>query len=164
MTTVDADAFRRTLGLFATGVTVVTTVVEGVPHGMTVNAFASVSLDPLLVLVSIEARAGLHGLLPRSGGYAVTILSAEQEAEARWFATRERPGGVDQFEGIPWRPAPVSGAPILARGLAYLDCRITEILPGGDHSIFLGEVLDLGKLEGEMPLLWYRGTYHHAPL
>jgi flavin reductase (DIM6/NTAB) family NADH-FMN oxidoreductase RutF len=157
---VDVDEYRRTAGLFATGVTVVTTALDGTIHGMTANAFTSVSLDPLLVLVCVDRRAGLHALLPQSGGFAVTVLTAEQEDLARHFALKREPGGAGQFDGVDWDPAPVSGAPLLKDGLAWLDCRVERILDGGDHSIFLAEVVDLGSRGGATPLLWYAGRYH----
>jgi flavin reductase len=153
------EEFRRTIGLFATGVTVVTTVDDGTLHGMTANAFASVSLDPLLVLVCVDRAAGLHERLPRSEQFAVTVLSAGQERESVWFADPGRPTGSAMFAEVAWRPAPVSGSPVLDAGLAYVDCRVTAIHEGGDHSIFVGEVVDLGRLRGEQPLIWYAGRY-----
>ena len=153
------EEFRRTLGLFATGVTVVATAHDDVLHGMTANAFASVSLDPLLVLVCVDLQAGLHELLPRSRAFAVTVLAADQEDEAAWFASPRRPAGRDQFDGVAWRPAPVTASPVLEGGLAYVDCHVTEIHAGGDHSIFLGAVVDLGLLRNADPLLFYAGQY-----
>ena len=157
---IEIDEYRRTVGMFATGVTVVTTNVDGVLHGMTANAFASVSLDPLLVLICVDKQAGMHGLLPQAQGFAVTVLSAEQEALSAWFASAERPGGQGQFADVSWDPAPVTASPVLCNGVAYLDCRVTERHQGGDHSIFLGEVVDLGVLrEDADPLLYYGGRY-----
>lgn len=158
--TVSPDEFRRTVGMFATGVTVVTTNVDGVLHGMTANAFASVSLDPLLVLICVDRAAGMHGLLPEAQGFAVTILAAEQEELSAWFASSERPGGEGQFQDVDWDPAPVTGSPVLCNGVAYMDCRVTQRHDAGDHSIFLGEVVDLGVLrDGADPLLYYGGRY-----
>lgn len=154
-----ADEFRRTVGLFATGVTVVTTAVDDVLHGMTANAFSSVSLDPLLVLVCVAGRARMHDLLAGAETFAVTVLSAEQEPLSRFFAASRSPGR-DQFDGVAWQPAPVTGCPVLSDGLAFVDCRLTEIHEGGDHSIFLGEVVDLGTLRPDAaPLLWFGGRY-----
>ncbi len=146
--------------MFATGVTVVTTNVGGVVHGMTANAFASVSLDPLLVLVCVDRQASMHGLLPQAEGFAVTILSAEQQRLSGWFASGERPTGEDQFAGISWHPAPVTGCPVLSEGVAFVDCLVHERHEGGDHSIFLGRVVDLGALRTDVdPLLFYAGAY-----
>lgn len=160
-TTVEAGTFRRTVGLFASGVTVVTTQVDGILHGMTANAFCSVSLDPLLVLVCVDREAGLHGLLQRASGFAVTVLAAGQEDTSRWFASSRRPAGQDQFDAQRWRPAPHTGAPVLTDGLAYLDCRRFQSHEAGDHTICIGEVLDVGTLDGEDPLIWYQGAYGH---
>jgi flavin reductase len=153
------EAFRRTVGLFATGVTVVTTCHEGILHGMTANAFCSISLEPLLVLVSVGREAGMHDLLPRSGTFAITVLAAGQEQESAWFASPRRPAGTDQFDGVDWAPAPHSGCPLLTGGLAWLDCRLTDVHEAGDHSLFLGEVLDLGTGRGTEPLLYFGGAY-----
>jgi flavin reductase len=153
------ERFRDIMGRFATGVTVVATTHEGVLHGMTANAFSSVSLDPPLVLVCVDLEAGLHELLPQSKTFAVTVLGDDQETDAEWFASPRRPSGRDQFDGVGWRPAPVTGSPVLERGTAFLDCRVTEIHAGGDHSIFLGEVVALGLLREATPLLFYRGRY-----
>jgi flavin reductase len=158
------EEFRQTLGLFATGVTVMTTRHDDVIHGMTANAFTSLSLDPLLVLVCVDRDARMHDLLPQSKSFAVTILGAEQEELSTWFAYSRRPSGEDQFDGVEWQPAPGSGNPILAGGLAWADCRVTEIHGGGDHSIFVGEVVDLGALRDADPLVFFAGRYHRLPI
>ncbi len=156
----DPTEFRRTVGMFATGVTVVTTAVDGLLHGMTANAFTSVSLDPLLVLVCVHAEAGMHELLPRAKTFAVTILSAEQETASVYFATARRPGGPEQFADFGWRPSAVTGSPILTDGVAFVDCTVVEVHEAGDHSIFLGEVVDLGLLRPDAhPLLFFAGRY-----
>lgn len=160
MSGVGSAEFRRTLGRFATGVTVVTTVVDGVAHGMTANAFSSLSLDPLLVLVCVDRTAGLHERVTRAGTFAVTVLAEDQEAVSRRFAGRHPAGEEGQFDGLATVPAPASGAPLLADGLVYLDCRLSAVHPGGDHSIFVGEVLAAGDLVGTGPLLWYEAGYH----
>ncbi|MPZ88550.1 MAG: flavin reductase [Nitriliruptorales bacterium] len=160
---VDTAEFRRIAGRFATGVTVVTTGVEGTIHGMTANAFASLSLDPLLVLVCVDLDAGLHELLPHSRTFAVNVLAEGQEDLSRWFSSKRRPEGYSQFDGVVWVPSPVTGSPLLDGALAYLDCEVADILKGGDHSIFLGAVRDLGELGGKAPLLWYESGYHRLP-
>lgn len=151
--------FRQVVGRFATGVTVVTTQVADLPHGMTVNAFASVSLEPLLVLVCVDRTASLHPLLEDSGSFAVTVLGADQEDLSIFFASSDRPAGAEQFTDVAWHAAPVTGSPILDDGLAYLDCRVIESLPGGDHSVFLGEVADAGTLSDGDPLVFYESRY-----
>lgn len=161
---VDTAEFRRIVGQFATGVTVVTTGIEGTIHGMTANAFASLSLDPPMVLVCVDLDAGLHELLPQSRTFAVNVLAEGQEDLSRWFASKRRPEGYDQFDGITWWPSPVTGSPLLEGGLVYLDCEVADILKGGDHSIFLGGVRDLGELGGKAPLLWYEGSYYRPSI
>lgn len=153
------EQFRDVVGRFATGVTVVTTIVDDALHGMTVNAFASVSLDPLLVLVCVDRSAGMHELLLRSGRFAVTILESSQEGDSVWFSLPHRPAGGEQFEGLGWRPAPVSGCPVLEDGLAFLDCVVTDVHGGGDHSVFLGQVVELGTLADGEPLIYFDSAY-----
>jgi flavin reductase (DIM6/NTAB) family NADH-FMN oxidoreductase RutF len=156
---VSPEEFRRTVGLFTTGVTVVTTCHGDILHGMTANAFASVSLDPLLVLVCVDVEAGMHDLLPQSRSFAVSVLAAGQEEESIWFASPRRPAGTDQFDEVDWEPAPASGCPVVAGALAWLDCRVTEVHQAGDHSIFVGEVVDLGTGTAVDPLLYFGGAY-----
>lgn len=156
---VTPEEFRTTMGLFATGITVVSTTLNGVLHGMTANAFASVSLDPLLVLVCVDRRAGLHDLVLESKMFAVTLLAEDQEEESVWFASPRRPEGRDQFDHLDWWPAPVSGSPVLGRGLGWLDCRLAEAHGGGDHSIFVAEAVDVGRLREAEPLLYHGGRY-----
>jgi flavin reductase len=158
---VDPVAYRRTLGQFATGVTVVTTALDDILHGMTANAFTSVSLDPRLVLVCVDRSAGLHQLLERSRSFAANILADDQEEAARWFAWPHRPDGRDQFDQWPWTPAPASAAPLLRGCLAYVDCTLHSVADGGDHSIFVGAVEAVGNLGGQRPLLFYDGSYRH---
>ncbi|MGH3665415.1 MAG: flavin reductase family protein [Egibacteraceae bacterium] len=157
---ISEEQYRDTLARFATGVTVVSTEVDGILHGMTANAFSSLSLDPLLVLVCIERTTGMHELLPHAKTFAATMLAAGQERESVFFASTRRPSGRDQYDDVAWIPAPVTGAPVLSEGLAFVDCRVAEMLDGGDHSIFIGEVLDLGILQpdGE-PLIYFGHRY-----
>jgi len=152
--------FREVLGHFASGVTVVTAACGDVVHGMTATAFASLSLDPLMVLICVNQEARLHRLVLESRSFAVTMLSERQHELSSWFALRRRPLGADEFAGCAWRPAAVSRAPVLEGGLGYLDCALTDIHAAGDHSILVGRVEDLGLFEEPAaPLLWYRGGY-----
>lgn len=155
MTVSDAE-FRAVLGRFATGVTVVATCEGKTPVGLTVNAFASISLDPPLVMVSIDSHSYLHGAIERTGFFAASILGQEQQELSRQFAgqTGDR---SNRFHGVPWRTE-VTGAPVLSVALAWVDCRVEAIYPAGDHSIALGRVVALGGVPGE-PLLYYRGRY-----
>jgi flavin reductase (DIM6/NTAB) family NADH-FMN oxidoreductase RutF len=149
----DSQLQRRIFGRFATGVTVVTTKRGEQPHGMTANAVASLSLDPPLVLVAVDRRAGMHGALHEGQCFAVNILAAHHEHLSRRFAT----SGPKEFDDLNVTTA-VTGAPIFADALAWVDCRITEVLPGGDHDIFIGEIL-AGDHKDGLPLLFYAGKY-----
>lgn len=161
-TSVSEAGFRDALARFATGVTVVSTTHEGVLHGMTANAFASVSLEPPLVLVCIERTTGMHDLLPQAGTFAVTMLSGSQERESEYFASARRPSGQDQYDDVAWMPAPETGSPVLTDGLAFVDCRVTEVFDGGDHTIVLGHVLELGVLRADAePLIYFGHRYRH---
>jgi len=153
----DKAQFRRTAGLFATGVTVVTTVWGDAMHGMTANSFTSVSLDPTLILISVENTAYLHELLPLSKIFAVSILSAEQEHLSRFFATAGH-RGQGEFDGIETKHAE-TGAPIIAGAMGYLDCRVVDAMPAGDHTVYLGEVVAMGVDAVAKPLIFYRGKY-----
>jgi flavin reductase len=149
----DSKKQRQILGHFATGVTVVTTDGEAGSHGLTANAFASLSLDPPLVLVAVDKRAATLEYLKKNLCFAVSILRLEQEAVSTRFAT---PGPKD-FSDLNIITAE-TGSPILADCLAFLDCRVYDILPGGDHDIFVGEIL-AGEYQGGEPLLYFAGRY-----
>ena len=151
--TFDPQKQRRILGHFATGVTVVTTDGPAGSHGMTANAFASLSLDPPLILVAVDKRAALLDFLQKNRCFAVNILRHDQEHVSRRFAT---PGPKD-FSDLDITTG-TTGSPIIARVVAYLDCSVHDILPGGDHEIFVGEIL-AGDFEGGEPLLYYAGRY-----
>jgi flavin reductase (DIM6/NTAB) family NADH-FMN oxidoreductase RutF len=149
----DGQAQRRIMGRFATGVTVVTTRLEDHLCGMTANAVASLSLDPPLVLVSVDKKAHIHGCLKQSRCFAVNVLTEAQEALSRRFAQT----GPKEFGDLALATA-VTGAPILAEALAYVDCRLFEMLPGGDHDLFIGEIV-AGDARDGRPLLFYGGRY-----
>ena len=134
--TFDSKKQRKIMGQFATGVTVVTTDGEAGPHGLTANAVASLSLDPPLVLVAVDKRAHSLDYLKKNRCFAVNILRLDQEEISRRFAT---PGPKD-FTGLNITTAGTA-APILTDCLAFVDCRVVEILPGGDHEIFVGEIV-----------------------
>ena len=144
---------RRIMGHFATGVTVVTTWHENKPQGMTANAVASLSLDPPLVLVSVDVKAQMNACLKASNCFAVNILTEEQEELSVRFARH----GPKDFSGIAYRTE-ATDSPVLDLALAFVDCRVTSILPGGDHDIFIGEIVAGGTREGR-PLLFYSGKY-----
>jgi flavin reductase (DIM6/NTAB) family NADH-FMN oxidoreductase RutF len=151
--------YRATVGLFATGITVVTANAVGVEHGMTLNAFASVSLDPLLVLVCVERDAVMHKVLEEAGGFALSVLAEDQEPIARFFADSSRPAGAAQFAGVAYRLGAVTGAPLLDGAMAWLECEVEQAYGGGDHSIFLGRVLGVERGQLRDPLLYFGGAY-----
>lgn len=154
----DQATFRHALGHFATGVTVITTQGAGHPYGMTANAFASVSLDPALVLICVVNGTEGSRSIQDNNVFAVNVLSEEQEEVSRYFASRERPRGWATFEGVPHH-RDVTGSPILAGIAAYFDCRLASTYAAGDHVIFIGEVVSLGIDPQRRPLLFHHGAY-----
>lgn len=151
---VEKAEFRRALGHFAAGVTVVTAKFDDARlAGITVTAFTSVSLEPPLVLVCIDKRSRMHDKLQVGGHFAVNMLAQDQEFISRRFAS----GDADPFREIGYREG-VSGAPLLQGAIAAVECRIVELLPGGDHTIIVGEVEATQVSEGK-PLLYFRGGY-----
>ena len=152
----DDIEFRRVMGHFATGVAVVTaTTASGEPCGLTANAISSVSLDPMLVLVCVERTADTEPVIRNGGSFAINILPEERgEVLARRFAELD---SGDRFSGVAYRSGS-TGAPILDRALAWLDCSVHEALPGGDHTIFIGRVV-AGDADEGTPLIYYRGGY-----
>jgi flavin reductase len=144
---------RKIMGQFATGVTVVTTGGAAGRHGLTANAVASLSLDPPLVLVAVDKKAHSLEFLRKNGCFAINILRQEQEDISRRFAT---PGPKD-FTGLALASG-VTDSPIFANSLGYVDCRVVDILPGGDHDVFVGEIVAGESYEGR-PLLYFSGKY-----
>ncbi len=149
----DSKVQRKIMGHWATGVTVVTTDGEAGSHGLTANSVASLSLDPPLILVAVDKRAATLDYLKKNRCFAVSILRLDQEEISRRFAT---PGPKD-FSDLSIITAE-TGAPILADSIAFLDCRVADILPGGDHEIFIGEIV-AGEYLGGDPLLYFSGGY-----
>lgn len=155
----DPDAFRRAVGRFASGVTVVTTSLDGVDHAMTASAFTSVSLEPLLVLVCVEKEARFHDAVLQTGAWGVSVLDDSARAASQWLATRGRPLH-GQLDRIPFSRGAVTGAPLLDAALATLECTTYGVHDGGDHDVVVGEVRAFATphVEGR-PLLYYRGRY-----
>ena len=155
---VEGASFRRAAGQFASGIVVVST--RG-GHAMTVSAFASVSLDPPLVLFCAEKIARFHDAVLAEGSWAVSVLAEDDEKTARWLATRGRP--LDgQLDGVAHHPGPVTGAPVLDDALAVLECRTTAVHDAGDHSIVVGQVEGVaGPADPPRsgPLVHYSGAY-----
>ncbi len=144
---------------FATGVTVLTVRDGDTIHGMTANAFASVSLSPTLVLVCIEKGNASHAFVSRAGNFAMNILSADQELIAKRFA-KQVAVPADPFADLATHSA-ATGAPIFDDCVAYVDCRVVAAHDAGDHTIFVGEVKDAGygSARDRAPLLWLDGKY-----
>lgn len=159
---VNSLAFRRAVGRFPTGVTLCTTVTaSGTHHGITANSFTSVSLDPVLVLVSIEKVARFHDEVLRSRVFGVSVLGAEHEAVSRRFARRGRPETLDQFDGVPHGFGAETGCILLSEALAVFECRVWSQCDGGDHTLVVGEVLTLAtpRPETSPPLLYHEARY-----
>lgn len=152
-----SDEFRRVMARFATGVTIITSRLDDELHGMTANAVTSVSLEPPLVLVCVDRAADSHAIIEKSGVFAVNILGADKEQLANEFAHKDR-DGAHRLDRLPHR-AGATGAAIIEGSLAYLDCRVVGRYPGGDHTIFVGEVVDAGQLSEQGPLIFYRGRF-----
>ena len=151
------DELRGVMGRFATGVTVVTSRLDGELHGMTANALTSVSLEPPLVLVCIARSADSHDIIDKSGVFALSILGWDQEALSVHFAVKD-PAGAHRLDDVPYNTG-ATGAPIIDGSVAYVDCRVVERFPGGDHTIFVGEVVDCGRLNDREPLIFFQGAY-----
>jgi flavin reductase len=156
---VDASAFREAMGSFPTGVTVVTVASgDGNIHGMTVNSFSSVSLDPMLVLICLKKTSRGLGLIERAGAFAVNVLSAGQHDLSRRFANRHRPAGPAMFDGLSFELG-AAGCPVLVDATASFDCRLRQSHRAGDHLIVLGEVVALLHRPQLEPLIFHAGTY-----
>ena len=157
--TVDECAFRRAMGSFPTGVTVVTVASgDGTMYGVTVSSFSSVSLDPVLVLVCLNQTGRAAGLIESAGAFGVNVLSAGQQDVARWFANRNRPAGSAMFDGVPLEPGS-AGCPVLAGAVASFGCQLRQSYRAGDHLIVLGEVVALLHRPQLEPLIFHVGTY-----
>jgi len=162
---VDGDRFRQLMGRFVTGVSVVTTLDDGRPQGITVNALSPVSLQPPLVMVALDRRRFIHPMVRELGRYAVNVLGEGQQGLSDCFAhAAVKPGelGREDFCGAAWHEGP-TGLPILDGAIAGLECTVTETYPAGDHDLFIGRVdaLDDGGPAAEEigPLLYFRRRY-----
>lgn len=151
---IDEARFRQAMGYFASGVTVVTTAYQGEQYGMTVSSFSSLSLNPRLVLICIDRSVPSHDALVGAGMFVINMLDKRQEHLSRRFATTS----PDKFKGLAWHTGTL-GLPVLDHVLAVVECRTYAQAEGGDHTIFIGEVVDTEVNEGA-PLLYYRRGYH----
>lgn len=154
MTAVDAQTFRTTLAQWASGVTVVTTLHEGQRLGITASSFSSVSLTPPRILICVAKRLFTHQAILSSGIFAVNILAADQQEVGMRFAGM-LPEQEDRFAGLAMTTAQ-TGAPLLPGTLGWLDCRLSATHDGGDHSIFVGDVVVAwGQEDDAAPILYY---------
>lgn len=158
---VTPEEFKGALRRFASGVTIITTRVGDVDHGMTASAFTSVSLDPPRVLVCVARKAAMHDLLASAGAFGVTLLAEDQRELSDRFAWKPSP---DRFAGLDVARAPESGAAWLSGGLAWLDCSVCNAFDGGDHTIYVGEVRAARVGEGaqDASLLYVAGRYRRV--
>ena len=155
--------FRGAVGSWAARVAVVTTRHEDLVYGLTVSSFASLSVDPLLVLVCLANTNRIPGMIRDSGRFAISMLADDQEEVSRYFASSGREPALD-FEGefgtIEWH----TGSPIIDGAIAHLDCELHELLPGGDHTIAVGRVLGAAFDAGRKPLVYFRRGYRQVVL
>jgi len=152
---IEREQFFALMASFASSVTVITSKgPDGVPRGLTASAFCSVSLDPRLCLVSVDNRSESIGAIADGGTFAVNILASDQEEISRRFASKL----PDKFEGVSYKSGTATGAPILDGVLAWIECSVHQAIPAGDHTVFIGEILDGTATEGE-PITYFRGQY-----
>jgi flavin reductase (DIM6/NTAB) family NADH-FMN oxidoreductase RutF len=149
---------RAMMARFATGVTVVAARHGPLLAGMTANAIASISIDPPLMMASISRKSETHGAILTSHSFAVSVLSSEQQALADCFAQPTTAAKLQRFCDAPWHDAE-TGSPILDGAIAFFDCRLIAQHPGGDHTMFVGEIVAAGFEEEAEPLIWYGSRY-----
>jgi flavin reductase len=159
--TLNSFEFRRAMGCFATGVTIITVSLDGEVHGMTANAFASVSLDPPLVLVCVDKRAITHTHLRQKKRFGINVLAEDQRAISEYYANPDRTHERAEAEAGARFDRTAHGTPMLRGALAYLECRLHSAREAGDHTIFIAEVEDVVAKEGD-PLLFFRGKYRRV--
>jgi flavin reductase (DIM6/NTAB) family NADH-FMN oxidoreductase RutF len=151
---IEPQTFKEVIARWASGVTIVTTRNAATPVGMTVSSFASVSWQPPQILICVNRQAHTHAVIEASGYFAVNILAVGHLEWGLRFAGL-LPAITDRFQGIVWLTA-ATGAPILPGVLGWLDCRLHQALPSGDHTIFVGEVVACGVRGDGEPLLYYQ--------
>jgi flavin reductase (DIM6/NTAB) family NADH-FMN oxidoreductase RutF len=152
---IERDLFRRVMGSFASGVTVITVIgPDGTPTGFTASAVTSLSMEPRMLLVCVSERSATLTAVKEAGKFVVNILSGVQQDVAQQFATRRD----NRFGGVRWHPGPATSAPVIDGSLAYAECILKDTAQGGDHVILMGEIVDGDAHEAE-PLLYFRGRY-----
>jgi 3-hydroxy-9,10-secoandrosta-1,3,5(10)-triene-9,17-dione monooxygenase reductase component len=146
---------REVLGHFVSGIVVITAIGPDGPIGFTCQSFASLSLDPPLVNFSPSRTSSTWPRIRDVGAFCINVLAADHQDVSAGFAR----SGIDKFDGVDWRPAPTSGSPVLEGVSAWVDCTLWAEHDGGDHTIAVGHVQDLGADASRLPLLYYRGRY-----
>jgi len=154
---IDPNEFRSVLGNFATGLTIVTAMTDDGPVGFTCQSFSSLSLDPPLVLLCVSNTSSTWPRIRADGRFCINVLAAHQHQLSTKFA-RSR---SDKFSGVDFRLSP-NGSPTLPGAAAWIECQLEAEHEGGDHTIVVGAVLNLGANEGADPLLFHRGRYSKA--
>ena len=155
---VSTDDFKAALGSWASGVTVVTTELDGMVYGITVSSFSSLSIDPKLILVSLQDTNHLPGMIKKSKKFAVSILAVGQEEVSGYFATSGREPTPSFDDSVPIRFGD-GGCPVIEGALATLDCALEEAIQGGDHTIAVGRVLGATANPELQPLIYFRRAY-----
>ena len=169
--TLDPEALRSAMRAWTAGVTIVSAAYAGIQHGMTVNSFTSISLDPAWVTISLQQSTRTHGLIRKAGAFGITILSTEQRHLSERFAghaprqPHPEPAEVssqeerdDRFAGLEIETL-VTGSPLIKGGLAYLDCRLVQTIPAGMNTLFIGEVLAARGRDQGQPLIYHNRKY-----
>ena len=152
-----AGQLRSAMRAWTTGVTIVTATHAGETHGMTVSSFTSISLDPPLIAISLNAESHTHGLVQRAGAFGVTILAADQQELSERFAGEGEATG-DRMAGLPTETY-VTGAPFIRGGLAFLDCQVTKTIHAGGNTLFIAEVVAVCEDGGGLPLVYHNRAY-----
>lgn len=156
----DAKYFRTVCGEFATGVTVITSGAAPAFHGMTANAFSSLSLDPPLILVCVDKGTHMLQVLQETPTFTVNFLAADQQPLSNYFAKSDRNYGPQEFADMDIQyELGETGAPRIAGAIGYMDCTVQSIAPGGDHDIYIGQVNACWCESGATPLLFFEGAY-----
>ncbi len=150
----DLARFKEAMGMFATGVTIVSGMESGEPVGFTCQSFVSLSIDPPYVAVAPARTSTSWPRIARSGSFCVNVMAEDQEELCRGFAV----SGGPKFDGVDWHPAPGTGSPVIAGSLAWVDCRVELVHDAGDHELILGRVIDLGVGDGS-PLLFFHSHF-----
>jgi flavin reductase (DIM6/NTAB) family NADH-FMN oxidoreductase RutF len=152
-----ADQLRAAMRAWTSGVTIVTAVHEGQQHGMTVSSFTSISLDPPLIIISLQTASRTHDVVVKAGAFGVTILAVDQQGLSERFASHQS-SMSERLDGLETETL-VTGAPLIKGGLAYLDCRMVQNIPVGMNTVFLAEVVAVRADDHDEPLVYHDRTY-----